>query len=489
MSLHNHSYSTRAIHVGSEADPITGAIVPRMSTATTFKQDGINKLRGGYDYSRSVNPTRLALEDLLTSLETGTSSNQGDDHSSTIGGRGKTFVFASGSAGTNAICNWVTRSVGQNGAGGRDGNGGGGHVLAINDVYGGTATFLARDCQPSGMEVTFLDMDKAGEEGIRAAIRPDTRLVWLEAATNPLLIVPPFQLVSSIVNSLPAETRPLILIDTTFLSSFNFTPLVSRSGSRSPGPGELPMADIVYSSLTKYSGGHSDIVLGALTLGPHTVHLRPNLVKCLRYVQENFGASASPRDCDLMIRSLKTLSMRMIKHGLNALRLSAWLASHPGFERVRYPGLKSDQAFSRVQEMISHNAKKELEYLGWKFPYQPESQPESESKRVISTPGTLAHDRTLGVPFGGMVTFAVKGATVEQAEQFCTSLKVATLAESLGGVETLVEVPYGMTHQHLSEETRAELGITPNLLRLSVGLEDIEDLIADLETALKAVKG
>ncbi|WVF68857.1 hypothetical protein IAT40_003630 [Kwoniella sp. CBS 6097] len=496
---HDH-FSTRSIHVGSEPDPSTGAVVPSLSVATTFKQDGIGKMRG-YDYSRSGNPTRSALEELLTSLETSPSGPISQDARSDASG-GESLVFASGSAATAAVAHWVTLSEKEGGAGGKDGNGGGGHILSVNDVYGGTARYLARTARPTGLEVTFLDFEKAGEQGIKDAIRPDTRLIWLEIPTNPLLLVPPLRLIRNVVHSLPSTTRPLILIDTTFLSSFYITPLISNEDD----PNSPPLADIAYSSLSKYSGGHSDIILGSLTISPQTASLRPNLIKGLRFLQNSLGASPSPRDCHLLIRSLKTLSVRMIKHGLNALRIASWLNDHPAVERVRYPGLKSDGAFKEVSHLISPNAKRELEFLGWSFPFDTSSSnlftshgqsakgndgesngyqhAEAKDKNLNS----LEYVRTLGIPFGGVITFAIKGASAEGAERFCTTLRIATLAESLGGVESLVEVPYGMTHSHLPQETLSTLGITPNLVRLSVGIEDYDDIVDDLQRGLGAIK-
>ncbi len=290
-------------------------------------------------------------------------------------------------------------------------------------------------------------MEKAGEEGIRRSIRPDTRvgpcfddykeandvqLIWLEVPTNPLLLVPALPLIASIVHSLPVATRPLVIVDSTFLSPFYITPLIPVT------PDSLPLADLVLTSLSKYSGGHSDIILGSLTVSPATTAVRPDFLKGLRFLQNSMGAAASPHDCHLTIRSFKTLSPRMIRHGLNALRLAEWLTTRPEVERVRYPGLKTDGAFRMVEPLISPNARKELEFLGWDFPYEPEHSFEED--------GSLVHLRTMGIPFGGMITFALKGATVLQTDKFVTSLRLIVLAESLGGVESLVEVPYGMTH-------------------------------------------
>ncbi|ORX37172.1 cystathionine gamma-lyase [Kockovaella imperatae] len=449
-----HHYATRSIHVGSEPDPSTGSVVPNLSVATTYLQYGIGK-HHGYEYSRSDNPTRNALERLITSLETCPQREDGTE----------TLVYASGSAATSALCQWVSLPEVEGGAGGGHGPGNGGHVLAVNDVYGGTARYLARTAKSTGLEVTFLDMEKAGEEGIRSHIRDDTKIIWLELPTNPMLLVPPLSLISKIVESLPH--RPLIVCDTTFLSSYFFTPL-----SNCPGP---PLADIVLSSLSKYSGGHSDIILGSLTV---SARVKDRALRGLRFIQNSTGGIPSPRDCHLMIRSLKTLGLRALKHGMNALQVASWLKTCPLVEKVRYPGLNGDGAFHTVEGLLSTNAKRELEFLGWQFPFKP-------SPTENST-GGLAHLRSLGIPFGGVVSFVLKDAPSEAVERFVTSLKIIFLAESLGGAESLIEVPYAMTHAQLPEETKAALGITHNLIRLSVGIEDAEDLIEDLTQAMRA---
>jgi cystathionine gamma-lyase len=274
-------------------------------------------------------------------------------------------------------------------------------------------------------------MEKAGEEGIRTAIRSDTKLVWLEVPTNPLFLVPPLPLIAKIIASLPEESRPLVVVDTTFVSPFYCTPLVPND------PNALPLADVILTSLSKYSSGHSDIILGSLTLSPRTVSARPDLLKGLRFLQNSFGATPSPRDCHLMIRSLKTLGVRTLRHGLNALQIAAWLQLRPEVEEVRYIGLKTSRAFHMIDPLLSANARKELEYLGWSFPYR---------DVYTGTPGSLAHTRSLGIPFGGMLGFKLKGADEAQTERFMLNLRLVSLAESLGGVESLIEAPYGMTH-------------------------------------------
>ena len=240
-----------------------------------------------------------------------------------------------------------------------------------------------------------------------------------------MLLVPPLPTIAKIVDSLPH--RPLVVCDTTFLSSYFFTPLADC-----PGP---PVADVVLSSLSKYSGGHSDIILGSLTV---SARVKNQALRGLRFIQNSTGGVPSPRDCHLMIRSLKTLGMRALKHGMNALQIACWLKNCPLVERVRYPGLHGDGAFHMVEGLLSSNAKRELEFLGWQFPFKPGHKD--------GCTGGLAQLRGLGIPFGGVVTFALKDASSEQVEQFVTRLKIILLAESLGGAESLIEVPYAMTH-------------------------------------------
>lgn len=239
-------------------------------------------------------------------------------------------------------------------------------------------------------------------------------------------------------------TRPIVVVDTTFLSPFYCTPLIPSS------PSSPPLGDIVLTSLSKYGSGHSDIILGSLVLAPHLLAARPDVLTGLRFIQNSFGGIPSPRDCHLMSRSLKTLSVRVLRHGLNALRIAHWLEQQEGIEEVRYPGLRTSGAFGLVQELLSVNVKKELEYLGWAFPYDEKKTEEVEQE------GTLAHVRTLGVPFGGVVSFRIRDATEEKAEKFMTTLRIPALAESLGGVESLVEAPYGMTHAVSTEYALVE---------------------------------
>ena len=250
--------------------------------------------------------------------------------------------------------------------------------------------------------------------------------------TNPLLLVAPLPLISKVVHGLPAETRPLIVVDTTFLSSFFITPLVAKSGS-------LPLGDIVLSSLSKYSGGHSDIILGSVTVSDEALAARPGVIRGLRFIQNSYGGIPSPRDAHLLIRSLKTLGVRVQRHALNALQIADWLSHRPEIETVSYPGLKTSKGFPLIEELLSDNAKRELEFLGWTFPYKAQGAPADARG--------LERVRSLGIPFGGVITFTLKDATLEQTERFVTNLRLIALAESLGGVESLIEVPAGMTHQ------------------------------------------
>ena len=247
-----------------------------------------------------------------------------------------------------------------------------------------------------------------------------SQVLWLELPTNPMLLVPPLPLIAKIVDSL--NPRPVIVIDTTFLSSFYFTPLAHPER----------LGDIVLSSLSKYSGGHSDLILGSLTVSSR---VKDRTLRGLRFLQNAMGGVPSPRDCHLMIRSLKTLSVRALRHGLNALQLADWLRQNKHVSKVRYPGLSSDGAFRMVEPLLSDNARRELEFLGWEFPFQ---------KGASSSGSGLARARSLGIPFGGVVTFRFKNP--DHVEKFTTSLRLILLAESLGGVESLIEVPDAMTH-------------------------------------------
>ncbi|EPQ50454.1 hypothetical protein GLOTRDRAFT_141532 [Gloeophyllum trabeum ATCC 11539] len=405
-------FGTRAIHVGSEASPETGAVIPSISLSTTYKQNGVGKHKG-YEYSRSGNPNRNALEETLASLETGGAF---------------ALAFSSGSATTAT----VLQSLGP-----------GAHILSVNDVYGGTFRYMKRVAEENqGVETTFVDLEGADHATITAALKDNTKLIWIESPTNPTLRVIDIPRIVSLARSHPSN--PLVLVDNTFLSPFYSSPL-------------LLGADIVLHSLTKYINGHSDVVMGAVILPEHHAPLAAKL----RFLQNAIGAIPSPYDCWLAQRGAKTLHLRMKAHGVNALAVAKALARSPHVEDVIYPGLSSHPRNALAYRSLSPHARKFVDSL-----------PEDEG----------------GFPYGGMISFRIKGGA-EEADKFLTATRLFTLAESLGGVESLAEHPAQMTHGSIPEAERAALGIGANLVRLSVGVEETEDLVADVEQALAVAVG
>ncbi|KAG6917738.1 hypothetical protein DXG01_001275 [Tephrocybe rancida] len=400
-------FGTRAIHVGSAPNKETGAVIPSISLSTTYKQDAIG-VHQGFEYSRSGNPNRDAFEETLASLEAG-------------GAHG--LAFASGSATTAT----VLQSLGP-----------GSHIVSVNDVYGGTFRYMTKVANLNqGLETTFVDLENADDETFIAAIRPNTKLIWIESPTNPTMRLIDIARISSIAHAHPS--KPLVLVDNTFLSPFYSSPL-------------LLGADIVLHSLTKYVNGHSDVVMGALILPAHHTTLAADL----RFLQNAIGAVPSPYDCWLAQRGAKTLHLRMKAHGTNALAVAKALERSPHVEDVIYPGLASHPRNDVAYASLSPHARKFVDAQG--------------------VDG--------GFAYGGMISFRIKGGEA-QAEKFLTSTKLFTLAESLGGVESLAEHPARMTHGGIPEADRALLGISANLVRLSVGVEDIDDLLHDIEQALE----
>ena len=375
---------TLAIHAGQSPDPSTGAVMPPIYATSTYAQasPGVHQ---GFEYSRTHNPTRFAYERCVAGLEGGT--------------RG--FAFASGLAATATLLDLLDS---------------GDHVVAMDDVYGGTFRLFERVRRRSaGLDFSWVDLtDPAAFE---AAIRPNTRLVWIETPTNPLLKIVDIAAIAAIAK----KRGLLVVVDSTFSS-----PIVQR-------PLELG-ADIVMHSATKYLNGHSDMVGGMLVVGDDA-----ELAEKLAFLQNSVGAVQGPFDSFLALRGLKTLHLRMRAHCDNALALAQWLETHPSIERVLYPGLASHP----------HHA--------------------------------LAQRQMDGA--GGIVTIFVKGG-LEGAKRFCERTELFTLAESLGGVESLVNHPAIMTHASIPPERRAQLGLFDNLVRLSVGVEDVADLRADLAEAL-----
>lgn len=400
-------FGTRCIHAGQAPDPTTGAIMTPVYMTSTFVQRSPGVFKDGYDYARSKNPTRTALESNLASLE-------GGKHG---------MAFSSGLAAMDCVLHQLRA---------------GDHVVLSDDVYGGTFRQLDKIFRHHAIEVTRVDMTNLG--ATREAMRPTTRLVWLETPSNPMLKVIDIAGVRAIVDEhgpragrapgardaalgplgTPIE-KPILVVDNTFASPYLQSPL-------SLG------AHVVMHSCTKYIGGHSDLVAGAMVTGDDA------LAERLRFVQNAAGAVPGAMDCFLMLRSTKTLHVRMQRHCDNAMTIARWLEKHAKIERVIYPGL--------------------------------ESHPQHALARKQMTRG-----------FGGMISCVVKGG-LEPSRRMLERVTLFSLAESLGGVESLIEHPAIMTHASVPVEARQALGIADGLVRLSVGIEDVDDLIADLDRAL-----
>jgi cystathionine gamma-lyase len=374
-------FATRAIHVGQEADPATGATVVPIYATSTYTQEAPGKHKG-YEYSRSGNPTRTALETCLASLEGGE----------------KGLAFASGLAATTAVL--MTLRPGD-------------EVAAAADLYGGTFRLLERIFRPWRLVPRYTE--DISPEGFARIIGPATKLVWIETPTNPLLQV----LDIAAIAELAHRQGALMAVDNTFASPYLQQPLALG-------------ADLVVHSTTKYLGGHSDVVGGAVIGGR-------DLVSTVAFYQNAAGGVPGPFDSWLVLRGIKTLAVRMEKHCANARELARWLASHPSVAKVYYPGL-SDHPGHEV-------AKKQMR------------------------------------DFGGMMSVRLKGG-VEAAQKLLRGTKLFSLAESLGGVESLIGHPATMTHASIPAEVRAARGVDDGLVRLSVGIEDVEDLRRDLEQAL-----
>ncbi|MGA7987832.1 MAG: cystathionine gamma-synthase [Candidatus Dormiibacterota bacterium] len=377
-----HGLATRALHAGQGPDPATGAVVVPIHLATTFAQESPGR-HHGYEYSRSGNPTRANLEECLASLE-------GAEHG---------LAFASGLAATSTLMFLFDP---------------GDHVVFTEDVYGGTFRLFDKVFQRYGL--TFTPVDPTDPEAIAAAMTDRTRLVWLESPTNPLLRVVDLEAVSEVVHGAGA----LMAVDSTFAS-----PVLQR-------PLELG-ADVVMHSSTKFLGGHSDVLGGALLTS------NGELAERMRFHQNAVGAVPSPFDCWLLLRGLKTLQVRVERQCENALTIARWLEGQDAVVRVHYPGLEAH-------------------------------------------PGHALAKRQMGGRYGGVVSFEVSSA--EAALSFLERLRVFTLAESLGAVESLAESPALMTHASIPAEMRRRVGVSDGLIRLSAGIEDVDDLLADLEQAL-----
>jgi cystathionine gamma-lyase / homocysteine desulfhydrase len=373
---------TRLIHGGIPTDPSTGAVSFPIYQVSTYKQESVGKHKG-YEYSRTGNPTRHALEEYIKELEGGKAG----------------FAFGSGMAAISAVVMLLNQ---------------GDHIMLTDDVYGGTFRVITKVLNRFGIEYSFVDTSDI--ENIKNEIRPNTKAIFLETPTNPLLKISDIKEIASLAK----EQNLLSIVDNTFATPYWQNPL------------ELGI-DIVLHSATKYLGGHSDVVAGLVVVGSE------RLAKDLHFVQNSTGGILGPQDSWLLIRGMKTLGIRMEEHERNTKELVAFLENHPGVKKVFYPGL--------------------------------ETHPQHE----------LAKKQMRG--FGGMVSFDV--GSEKKAEDLLKRIQYFTLAESLGAIESLISVPAKMTHASIPAQRREELGITDGLIRISVGLEDIEDLINDLKQALE----
>ena len=376
-------FETLAIHAGQEPDPNNGAVMTPVYLTSTYMQDGVGKTRQGYEYSRTMNPTRKALQDCLAALEGGKFG----------------LAFASGLAATDTVLRLLDADS---------------HVLAGNDVYGGTFRLFDKILRRFSLDFTFADT--TDPEFVAEALTESTRLVWLETPTNPMLRITDIRAVAEIVHAHP--NKPLLAVDNTFA-----TPYLQR-------PLELG-ADIVVHSMTKYLGGHSDVLGGAVIVKDE------ELAERLYFLQNAVGAVIGPMDSFLVLRGIKTLPLRMDRHYENAKVIIEFLETHPKVEKLIYPYHESHPQYKIAKSQMKNG--------------------------------------------GGMISFLVKGGK-EAAIKVVESTKIFTLAESLGGVESLIELPAAMTHLSVAG---SQLDVDPSLVRLSVGIENGEDLVEDLKQALE----
>ncbi len=379
-------FDTLATHAGQAHNPTTGAVMTPVYLTSTYVQDGPGSHKG-FEYSRTHNPTRFALQDCLAALE-------GARHG---------LAFASGLAATDCVLHLLEA---------------GGHVLASDDVYGGTFRLFDKVFRRHGLSFSYVDMTDPAK--VAAALRPDTRMVWIESPTNPMLKLVDLAAVAALARAHGAVS----VVDNTFATPFNQRPL------------ELGV-DVVTHSTTKYLNGHSDVVGGAVLVNDEALFER------LRFLQNAVGGVQGPFDSFLVLRGLKTLHLRMARHAENALALARRLEAHPQVERVIYPGLES-----HPQHALA--------------------------RRQMRTPG-------------GMLAFTIRGG-LPAATAFLKAVRVFACAESLGGVESLIEHPAIMTHASVPPEVRAALGIADGFIRVSVGVEDVEDLAADLDRGFAAAR-
>ena len=378
-------FETRAIHSGQEPDPTTGAIMTPIYTSSTYVQEspGVHK---GYDYSRSVNPTRKALESCIADLE---GSNYG-------------YAFASGMSASATVLEVLSS---------------GDHIIAMDDLYGGTYRLFENVRKRSaGLDFTFCDLSDI--EILESSLEPNSKMIWVETPTNPLLKIADLEAISTFAK----QNNLIAVCDNTFCSPYVQNPLAFDF-------------DIVIHSATKYLNGHSDLIGGVVICSQS----KPELAEQLLYLQNAVGSIMNPFDSFLLLRSLKTLPVRMERHCKNAMHIASFLEAHDSIEKVIYPGLESHPQYEIAKKQMNG--------------------------------------------FGGMISIEIKGG-LKSATEFLERTELFSLAESLGGVESLIEHPAIMTHASIPPEVREEIGISDGLVRLSVGIESLEDLIQDLDRAL-----
>lgn len=380
-------FNTKVIHGGQQREPHTGSVNVPVFLTSTFAQRTPGELKAGYEYSRAANPTRQALEDALASIENGATG----------------LAFGSGLAAMDAVLKFLNP---------------GDEVIAVDDLYGGSYRLFTRLYEKYDLKFTFVSFHDVSK--IADVITDKTKLIWLETPTNPLMKLVDIKAVADLIKGKDI----LLAVDNTFAS-----PYIQR-------PIDLG-ADIVMHSATKYLGGHSDVIAGAL------ITKTKELGDALHFIQFASGGILGPHDSYLVLRGIKTLSLRMQRHSENGIEVAKYLEQHPAVEKVFYPGLPSHPQYELAKKQMKEN--------------------------------------------GGMVSFTFKSGKKEDAVKLLENLKVFTLAESLGGVESLANHPATMTHASIPAEKRAELGITDDLVRLSVGIEDLEDLISDLEKAFSSI--
>jgi cystathionine beta-lyase/cystathionine gamma-synthase len=375
--------ATKFIHAGAEPDPSTGAIMTPIYQTSTYVQEAPGKNKG-FEYARSQNPTRKALEDALAIIENGQYG----------------LAFSSGVAATDAVIKLLEP---------------GDEVIAANDMYGGTYRLFSKIFEKFG--IRFIYTDTANEELLKKAVTSKTKLIWLETPTNPLMNITDIASVSVLAR----QAGALLCVDNTFASPYLQNPL------------DLG-ADIVMHSSTKYLGGHSDVIQGALVMND------AGLREKLYFIQKSCGAVPGPMDCFLVLRGIKTLHLRMQQHCLNGEKIARWLRDHPAVARVYWPGFEGQPGYAIAKKQMRG--------------------------------------------FGGMISFTLKDESVPAAMKVLSATKLFSLAESLGGVESLINHPATMTHASIPREERIKNGLTDSLIRLSVGIEDADDLIEDLQQAI-----